>query len=411
MALATRTCPVCGNETVAAGSKHSDFSNRTFHLADCPTCRFSFVTDPRTDFADIYDARYYAGKGADPHVSYVDGVERDGSVQGYEWQGIIRVLRDLHVEPGARWLDFGCGLGGLLRYGRSLGYDVSGFDEGFAAAEVEKAGLPILTPEQLQEQRGTFDVVTAIEVVEHVVDPSEVFATLGAMLRPGGLLFLTTGNARPYREKLSSWQYVRPDIHISFYEPETLERCMRDAGLVPARPTYGPGYRDIIRSKVLRTIGVNRRNLVERCLPWSVLSRLVDRRFGVSHQPIATRPVDPPDHAGGGAADLASRIARAACSSLLTRTSGCRSVGGEPALVGFQLVAVSTRIVRTPAARPASMSTHRSPTIQLAGRSTSQARAASRSIPGSASGRHSLRFRRAGTQRPRPAPAAGRPRR
>ena len=134
--------------------------------------------------------------------------------------------------------------------------------------------------------------MTAIEVVEHLVDPMPTFRRISQLLAPGGALFLTTGNAAPYRGRLTSWQYVRPDVHVSFYEPATLERCMIDIGLQPAAGEYRHGHTDLIRSKVLRTVGVNRRNIVERCLPWPLLSRVADRRFGVSRQPVAWRRRD-----------------------------------------------------------------------------------------------------------------------
>jgi SAM-dependent methyltransferase len=286
----TPPCPICGAVTEPAGEKRSDFSRRTFALAHCPTCRYSFVVDPRTDFAALYDEEYYAGRGADPHVSYADAVGRGGSVLEYEWRGIVDILADLGALPdGVRWLDFGCGLGGLLRHARASGYDVVGFDEGFAADTLRDEGLPVLTSDELDARAGTFDLVTAIEVVEHLVDPMPTFRRIAELLAPGGALFLTTGNAAPYRGRLASCQYVRPDIHVSFYEPATLERCMRDVGLRPSAGEYRQGHTDLIRSKVLRTIGVNRRNVVERCLPWPLLSRLADRRFGVSKQPVAWR--------------------------------------------------------------------------------------------------------------------------
>ena len=51
-----------------------------------------------------------------------------------------------------------------------------------------------------------------------------------------------------------------------------------------------PGLDDIIRYKVLKTIGVRNRNFVERIVPWRLASRVVDRRHKVSALPLARRP-------------------------------------------------------------------------------------------------------------------------
>ena len=94
-------------------------------------------------------------------------------------------------------------------------------------------GVRVLESAELAERCGTFDVVTAIEVVEPAIDPLDIFRRMAALLAPGGQLFLTTGNARPYRDRLVSWQYVVPEVHVSFYEPATLVRCMTEVGLRP----------------------------------------------------------------------------------------------------------------------------------------------------------------------------------
>ena len=83
-----------------------------------------------------------------------------------------------------------------------------------------------------------------------------------ALLRPGGLLFLTTGNAAAHRGALADWSYVIPEIHVSFFEPRTLARAMAAAGFRPQATGFGPGHSDIIRFKVLKNLRVRTRSRV-----------------------------------------------------------------------------------------------------------------------------------------------------
>ena len=162
-----------------------------------------------------------------------------------------------------------------------------GFDEGYAAEQLAASGIP--TVSDLDSAAAKFDVVSAVEVIEHVVDPVNTFRQIMSLLKPGGLLILTTGNAQPFRGRLSSWSYVVPDVHVSYFEPETLERAMSSAGLAPQRVGYSPGWNDIIRYKVLKAFGVRRRNGLERLVPWPLVSRVVDRALRVTAQPVAWR--------------------------------------------------------------------------------------------------------------------------
>ena len=79
--------------------------------------------------------------------------------------------------------------------------------------------------------QGRFDVVTAIEVVEHIPGPLDTMRQIASLLKPGGRLFLTTGNAAPHRDSFTSWKYVHPDIHVAYFEPRTLTEAYR-----PRRP-------------------------------------------------------------------------------------------------------------------------------------------------------------------------------
>src|SRR5690606_31632931 len=141
---------------------------------------------------------------------------------------------------------------------------VFGYDTGAMAESARQSGVQILDDGQIDDAEGTFDLFTAIEAIQHVPDPLALLAGLRHRMKPGGLLFLTTGNARPYRDRLLSWSYVLPDVHVSFFEPGTLARAMEQTGFRAERRRNVPGYQDIIRFKVLKGLGVRDCHVLER---------------------------------------------------------------------------------------------------------------------------------------------------
>jgi SAM-dependent methyltransferase len=284
------TCAICGATAAAIGSVHSSFSERDFELAHCPVCHYSFVIEPRTDFEFLYDGRYYRGDGADPTVDYELELDDPRTTRAYEWCGIQTIVE--HLEPSQhsiRWLDFGCGLGGLVRSAREQGIDIVGFDQGYAARRERERGIPTVDRQVVDTGKSAFDVVTAIEVLEHLVDPMTTLHRIARLLRPGGALFVTTGNAAPFRGRLEKWSYVQPDVHVGYFEPDTLATAFRRVGLVPSTPGFVPGFADVIRYRVLKRLGVRRRNVLEQIVPWSIAARVVDRRIGVTAQPIGRK--------------------------------------------------------------------------------------------------------------------------
>jgi SAM-dependent methyltransferase len=249
------------------------------------------VANPRVDFVSLYDAAYYRGDGADSFVNYVEEMGNPETIRAYEWRGITRAVESLSVDRAVKWLDFGCGLGGLVRYARARGFpNVYGYDQGWGADWAREHGIELLDEDQLGGHEGTFDVITAIEVVEHIPGPLEPIRQIASLLKPGGVFFLTTGNAAAHRDSFTTWKYVHPDIHVAYFEPRTLTEAYRRVGLEPLAAGFLPGHEDIIRYKVLRTLGGTSCNFFERLVPWRVASRVVDRRYKLSEQPLARKP-------------------------------------------------------------------------------------------------------------------------
>jgi 2-polyprenyl-6-hydroxyphenyl methylase/3-demethylubiquinone-9 3-methyltransferase len=107
---------------------------------------------------------------------------------------------------GLRLLDIGCGGGILSEPMARLGAEVVGLDPsetnvGVARLHAEEGGLAIdyraTTAEELAAAGERFDVVLAMEVVEHVADVAVFITAAAALLKRGGLLFVATINRTP----------------------------------------------------------------------------------------------------------------------------------------------------------------------------------------------------------------------
>ena len=122
------------------------------------------------------------------------------------WQCDEHLRRPLE---GRTALDVGCGAGLLAEPLARLGAQVTGIDaapELVAAARAHSArmGLEIdYRAAAVEDIDGRFDLVTSLEVIEHVADPQAFVAALAERLAPGGLLILSTPNATAWSKLLT----------------------------------------------------------------------------------------------------------------------------------------------------------------------------------------------------------------
>jgi 2-polyprenyl-6-hydroxyphenyl methylase/3-demethylubiquinone-9 3-methyltransferase len=166
----------------------------------------------------------------------------------------INPLRLAYVDErasleGKAVLDVGCGGGILAESMAARGARVTGIDLGGANIEVARlhlleSGLEVdyreVAVEQLAaESPASFDVVTCMEMLEHVPDPASVIAACGRLVKPGGLVFLSTINRNPkaYLYAVVGAEYVLGVLpkgthdYAKFIRPSELGTWLRAAGL------------------------------------------------------------------------------------------------------------------------------------------------------------------------------------
>ncbi len=160
-----------------------------------------------------------------------------------------------HRRSG-RLLDVGCGFGFLLATAAERRWEVYGTEISSSALRyAERLGLPrdqihLGGIEDAGFVPGSFDVVTLLEVIEHLHDPVRTLRAVGRVLRPGGLLYLTTPNFDSLSRRVlrKNWSVIHPEEHLSYFNTRSLVTLLADVDLhcVEAHTT-GIGYHEILR--------------------------------------------------------------------------------------------------------------------------------------------------------------------
>lgn len=208
-------CPACRTESIVEIGRKNEYLIRR-----CSSCKtfFTKVEDEDKEIKDLYD-HYY--DNADFELRPAVKLSLEKVFHSFE-----------EFRQTGRLLDIGFGEGALLRVAaehdwRCYGTELSPQALKYGANQGWTVSSDALNDPAFQTEG--FDVVTLIELIEHVPNPDYFLQTAFSMLRPGGLLYLTTPNIQSINRRWLGveWSVVCPPEHLTLWSPVGIKTALK----------------------------------------------------------------------------------------------------------------------------------------------------------------------------------------
>lgn len=194
------------------------------HLVTCKTCSFVFSNQrPTQEELD----KVYGGYSRD--ICRTETTLR-------KMEEAATSLKQ--ISTAGRVIDIGCGDGEFLSFFKKMGCSVFGTEYDPRTEEIcRNKGVTMLRggvmpslDECMPPEK--FDLVIFTEVIEHINNPLEVIGNISRLLKPGGVLYITTPNFASLERRVlgPQWGMIAYPEHISFYSPKTMDTVLKKCG-------------------------------------------------------------------------------------------------------------------------------------------------------------------------------------
>ncbi len=269
MAVSAPPCPLCGLAAklrFPATAKHSmgataEFACTNVHAGDhgpvywCERCHLGFSLPPNSDqlltlYEDVHDPSYLT--------------ELDHRTQHAE--SIMRTIEHSHA-PG-RLLEIGSQVGLLLHAAEQRGWDAVGIEPSRWAVDTgrDRFGVKLTqgSLETSEYDRGSFDCIVMVDVLEHLIDPLAALQRCHPWLAPGGILALSTINMDTIIARMLGTRWPGfMDMHLTYFTTKSLREFLRRSNFewITDRPdsrSFSLGYfggRLVNSGPLLRALG------------------------------------------------------------------------------------------------------------------------------------------------------------
>jgi 2-polyprenyl-3-methyl-5-hydroxy-6-metoxy-1,4-benzoquinol methylase len=226
-------CPACDGKAFTDRLRFS-----TMTIMTCRGCGLAFQNPQPSDdeLAGIYGPDYFIGSGTDASLAAQFNIVKRGTAR-LQLSCIASYLSGLgRVANRGRLIEIGCGHGNFLLEARSHGYVVQGieFSKDAAAHANELIGSDFVmvgTILSIDLPSEAYDVCVLADVIEHVRDPRDTISYVYRILKPGGVVFISTPSTASWSAWLmgSSWMQFKRE-HLFYFDPHSLAQLLARAG-------------------------------------------------------------------------------------------------------------------------------------------------------------------------------------
>ena len=220
-------CLSCGATMAAYVTKKS------FAIERCAVCGLMAVMNVPEDLSPFYAAGYFTGDvSLDGYMDY----DQEKSVSRKIYSRYLEVMeREMNNKAPRILFELGCATGFFMDIARVRGWTVAGMDiSDYAVEKARGRGLNAVvgTLESIVPEP-IYGAVVMQDVIEHVKDPVDILDRAEKMLKPGGILVLTTPDAGSLWARAwgKRWHAFVPPQHLFYFSAKNLSRLVEDSGL------------------------------------------------------------------------------------------------------------------------------------------------------------------------------------
>lgn len=277
MKVRCAACATCFENSTAVA-----FRKDGFEIVRCPNCSLLFRTQlpDAAELERIYDKSYFSSAAGDTKGQGYANYLAEEEIHRETARRRLAVL-GRHIETG-RLLDVGAAAGFFVDEAARSGWKARGVDVARPMVEWGRArlsaSLDCATFQSIDARPASVDALTMWDYIEHSLDAAGDIAKAAELVRAGGIVALSTGDAESLVARLcgSRWHLLTPRHHNYFFSVPTLRRLLDRAGFEVVSVGH-PGARYSVRYLVykLRTVAdVAPLRAVDRLVEGSALGRM-----------------------------------------------------------------------------------------------------------------------------------------